>query len=447
VQAVAWTCWLALVAVVLISAVRWLRRTGEFLAPLPIAAATVFLYVSIRVAYLLIAHQAPTTSDAVARSEQLRLISKCLCLVLGGYVAFLLGHRVRWAARAGADLKFALPAPVASRALPTAMILGACGFGAFLLVIESLGGPAYAFAHQAQMTELLQGKGVLYNISRLMIVPSGLLFLKTGPGWRRVPAAVWASALLSTLCFAVLGRRSVIVMAIGYPVLLYHLCVRPIPARLVVIAGMPAAACLVALSFVRLIGLHSFFAMLHILRRYPSLLANFFFNSSGEFKIFDALTIVVREVPRHMPYSDGMTFLRVPFMVIPRAFWFHKPVTLGETLVATYVPNLKAGWPPMIFGELYATFGPLAVLVGMFLFGALCRGVWEWHRSHAGVGNATVYILFCYFVFDAVRVGDPARTILAFVTAVVFFTFAFGLAAARIPATAGSPSLGGGVAG
>jgi hypothetical protein len=109
-----------------------------------------------------------------------------------------------------------------------------------------------------------------------------------------------------------------------------------------------------------------------------------------------------------------------------------KPVTLGEAIVGRYLPKLRTGYPPSAIGEFYSAGGQFAVILGFFGLGWLGRAGWEWRKRNPGTGNASIYLAFCFFVFDFTRFGDPSRTLWFFLIGGTFLTLAF-CAAARPP--------------
>lgn len=437
---VAWVAWGLLTVLVVGGTVVWWRQTGEILAPLPIFLWALGMYAIPRVAFLLGAGESPLTSGGLVRDAQLVLIAKTTLLIAAAIGAFAIGHRSRRGAAAGGQARFSVPEPDPVRVWFVALATAAVGFGSLYWLIHTIGGVRFVIAHQAQLELYLQGKGALMTLSHLVLVPIGLLFLH--PATRRMRVTPWLLGALALGSYSILGRRSFVVAAIAYPALLFHLCVHRIKLRYVIAMGIPAAASVVALSFVRMMGTVRLGAALQIMKGHAGLLSHFVLGSSGEFALFDALSILVRDVPDVFPYSYGATFLRVPFQLVPRGLWVDKPVTLGEVVVSRYLPQVKTGYPPFAVGELYAAGGVFAVLIGMVLFGMLCRAVWEWHRRHrGGVGNAVVYIAFINFVFDFTRVGDPSRTLQTFAFGAMFFVIAFSIAAPRSAPSGLAPAL------
>lgn len=413
---------------------QWLRHTGEIIAPFPIVLSTIGFYFLTRAAYLLWFDRAPLTSAGLLPEEQSRLIARTLALGVVASVAFAAGHGARSASAACDRLQFSLPEANLRRAGWIAGSLGLVGLAALAYIIRSVGGISYALGHQYELSDLLKGKLILFEVSRLLIVPAVLLLID--PVQRRSRWWAWLIALGAALLLYPLGRRSFLALALGYPVALYHLTVRRIPLRWLLPGAVAAAAFLFTLGYVRLMRGDRLERVLTVLSRQPWIAVHFL-NASGELKVFDAATILVRDVPQDMSFTYGATFARVPWMMVPRTLWPDKPATLGNVIVSRYLPNLRAGYPPTAVGEFYAAAGPVAVLGGFLVLGWLARVGWEWRKRHPGIGNASAYLMLCFFMFDFTRVGDPSRTVWFFLLGLTFFTTAFCLSAKPL----GNPAL------
>ena len=91
-----------------------------------------------------------------------------------------------------------------------------------------------------------------------------------------------------------------------------------------------------------------------------------------EFNQFDIFAMVVGFGSRQFPFLWGQSYLEMFYQPIPRALWPAKPwpfdVHIGELITGT-----RTGIPPGIVGELYLNFHIVGIILGMFLFGVLCR--------------------------------------------------------------------------
>lgn len=430
-QAIGWTACTLLGLVGCVALRYWLRRTGEIVAPFPICVGVISLYVLPRAVYLLWFERAPLTSGGLPFDAQTALIAETVMLSIVAILAFMAGHRSPSAEAVGAQLPFALPDPDPVRATWMAAALGMVGLLALVALLREVGGIAYALRHQFELGVLLQGKQPLFQLSRLLIIPTALLLVDPARGRSRW--WVWVIALASAFALFPLGRRSFILLALAYPIVLYHLTVRRVPFWRMLAGASVLGFLLFSLGFLRLIGGDRLGTAARVFAQEPETAVHFAFNAAGELKIFDAATIVVRDVPDEIPYNFGATFARVPWMIIPRQVWMDKPVTLGEVIVARYVPQFRTGYPPSAIGEFYTVGGAFAVVLGFFGLGWLGRACWEWRKRHPGIGNASVYLAFCFFVFDFTRVGDPSRTVWFFLIGGAFFTIAFSVSAKTSP--------------
>jgi hypothetical protein len=425
----AWLAWCTLAALLLVGMVRWLQRSRQIIAPLPIFLGTIALYVLPRSAYLLWFDRAPLTSGGLLPDSQHVLIAATLALCVAGVAAFLVGHARPSTVRFANSLRFSVPEPDAQRAFWISSGTILVGGAALAYLILSVGGIGYALRHQYEMSALLDGKQPILQLTRILIVPIALLLVRRSHGTTRF--TLWVFAVVVTVALFPLGRRGLLVMLIAYPVALYHLMVRRIPGQWLLVGSILAGVVVFSLSYLRGLGGSHLAQAARVFQNHPAAAMHFAFNATGELKIFDAATIIVRDVPDEIEFTAGKSFARVPFMVIPRQLWPTKPVTLGEIIVSRNLPHLRTGYPPLAVGEFYAAAGPFAVLLGCFLLGWIARVGWEWWTRRSGLGNTAFYLVFCFFVFDFTRVGDPSRTAWTFIIGAALLLVAFEASAAR----------------
>jgi hypothetical protein len=88
----------------------------------------------------------------------------------------------------------------------------------------------------------------------------------------------------------------------------------------------------------------------------------------------ESLALIVDRVPRQHAYDFGSHLGLIPLSILPRALWPDKPtISLGIWFRDELVPpgifregsSVAVTWP----GEFYISFGPIGVIVGMFLVG------------------------------------------------------------------------------
>ncbi len=426
-SALAWSFVIVLACVTGVGVWLWLRREGEMIAPLPIGLTALGLYIIPRAAYLLWFDRAPLTSGGLREPLQLALIAETTLAALVAALAFLVGHHAHSARRFGAQLRLDIPEPDPTRVIWVGGVAAAVGTLVIVYLLTSLGNLSYALSHQYEINVLLEGKQSLFQFTRLVVVAVILLLVDPVSGKSRW--WVWLLAASAALALLPFGYRVFVLLAAGSPIALYHLTVRRLRLRWMVAAGALGGIALFLVGFVRLLTFERVEDAAVTFVRRPVTAVHFAFNATGELKIFDATSIVVRDVPRVVEYNYGGTFARVPWMIIPRRLWRDKPFTSGHLIVQRYLPNLRTAYPPMAVGEFFAAAGWLGVLLGFFGLGWGSRVVWAWHRRHGGSGNASVYLLYCFFVFDFIRVGDPSRTIWFLVIGATMTAIAFTISA------------------
>jgi hypothetical protein len=426
VLALAWILWLAVALLVVGGILRFAREQGELIAPLPICLATIGFYVLPRSAYLLLFHRPPVSSAGLSLTTQQSLIAQTLGLACLASLAFIVGHSSWSASRHAARTRFTLPDPDFGRALWISVAAGFVGFLVMLYMLGTLGDIEYVMNHQHEVNLILQGKQAVFQLTRLTIVPVALLLVDHVR--RQTRWAIWIFAALCLIAYIPFGYRVFILLAAGYPLGLYHLVVRQIPIRRMAIMGIAGGFILFSFSYWRLFGAAGLGHATGIFRQNPAAAVHFAFNASSELKIFDAATIIVRDVPNELDYSYGARFAVVPFTLIPRRIWHEKPTTLGHMIVERYQPSARTAWPPMAIGEFFAAAGAFGVALGFWLLGWIGRFGWEWFRARRNAGNASVYLMGCFFIYDFTRVGDPSRTFLFFLFAFMFLTTAFAIA-------------------
>jgi hypothetical protein len=110
---------------------------------------------------------------------------------------------------------------------------------------------------------------------------------------------------------------------------------------------------------------------------------------------------VIADTPAMVPFWGGETYYPILFKPIPRAVWPDKPEEMsGQTFGHRYA-MISAGntgtsinLPQLV--ELYANFGLIGVIAGMFLFGLIYRLLIEMY-VHPGMGLGAmvggVYVL------------------------------------------------------
>lgn len=114
----------------------------------------------------------------------------------------------------------------------------------------------------------------------------------------------------------------------------------------------------------------------------------------SDFCTFKAYYGVVEAFPQKMNYTYGkQMLLYTAVMMIPRALWKGKPYPPTRE-VATAAMNAVAAKSGMAFpniGEFYFEFGPIGVMVWMFIFGILCSKLKDLLKKANDVEDFIIY--------------------------------------------------------
>jgi oligosaccharide repeat unit polymerase len=113
------------------------------------------------------------------------------------------------------------------------------------------------------------------------------------------------------------------------------------------------------------------------------------FVSAAGSDLFSPLAGLVETVPSYHDYLGGSSYLEALYFPIPRALWPAKPLGSILTLTASFA-DIRNGESFPEYGEMYANFGVVGVILGCILFGAVLE--WMWSRFAAGTGRGGLFV-------------------------------------------------------
>jgi oligosaccharide repeat unit polymerase len=95
----------------------------------------------------------------------------------------------------------------------------------------------------------------------------------------------------------------------------------------------------------------------------------------GGSDLFAPLAGLAETVPSKIPYLNGSSYLETLVFPVPRALWSSKPAGKISSTIQAYDPsNSGIAFPE--FGEMYANFGFVGVILGSVLFGFVVELLW-----------------------------------------------------------------------
>jgi len=120
-------------------------------------------------------------------------------------------------------------------------------------------------------------------------------------------------------------------------------------------------------------------------------LANLTASQFGEGSdLFSPLAGLTQTVPTEHPYLFGASYLDALYFPIPRAIWQDKPRGEILDLTASFA-DVSTGESFPEYGEMYANFGLLGVILGCLIFAALLEWLWIRFAMSAQKSRLLVY--------------------------------------------------------
>lgn len=352
--------------------------------------------------------------------DVLPMLPSALVLALVGAVSFVVGYELRL----GRTLDSHLPAPrpvdvrIAAGAAIIVAGIGVVALLVFLPTSEGIESLRLLFrGRTGELAELARSSSNYLWYGSLLFAPAA--FVLIGLAMRaRTPMLVAAAIVVSALALArvgPVGGRIVLLPLVGGVFILAYV-IRDRRPRWLTLASVTAAA-LVASFFIGHVrdptdGLTARSAVEELQDRPQAVLDPVLRGADAEMVL--ALSAALTVVPDELPHRyGGATVGNLVTRPIPRELWPGKPLSPGEKVVSTvwpqYFPDLNPAFSPLLV--LYWDFGLVGVVVGMLVFGALARLLYDWFRRyHLAFGAQLVYSVALWLVVIASR-DDPVATL------------------------------------
>jgi len=115
----------------------------------------------------------------------------------------------------------------------------------------------------------------------------------------------------------------------------------------------------------------------------------------------DAFAVLIDDMPAHLQFQYGRTWLNLLALPIPSKLWTDKPAILeGHTFGEIYFDE-EGGRPPGFGGVLYMNFGYLGIVPGFALLGVFHRYLYRYLRENRRNGMAV-----CLYALTAITLYD-----------------------------------------
>lgn len=242
--------------------------------------------------------------------------------------------------------------------------------------------------------------GVFINLRYFML--PGFLYLYRY-AHNKVPGILLT--MVAVMCLFARNKRWIIVLIVMAPIVLYYVEKRKKPRAGRVVA-FAAIMCVIvgAMQYMRYFASTSIttvswegFGLQEIWKGF-----------SGNFDLYKTLYAAVVYFPEKHFYTLGqqMIFLTI-VTAIPRAIWPGKPVSIFETLKASWLGQgaIDGAWAYAQLTEYYVEFGIIGTVILMSLFGKLCRWLKSLYVRRKDIHDLVFYAIWFPYLMQVVIRG------------------------------------------
>ena len=204
------------------------------------------------------------------------------------------------------------------------------------------------------------------------------------------------------------GRRDVIKLIIAFSVI-WSMYEKPFSFTKIFIGGLFSFLIVILLALYR-----TEFSMTHVYERFLLLLSNADYLLLLLSTTLDFLPghnnyeYIVNNVPNEISYLFGSSLFKILFIFIPRSIWSEKPLGVQELIVEKYQNAFVGGssQTTTMIGEFHWNFGILGVIIGMYLFGYLCKKIDIQNRLNLNhYWKVIINIVFISWIIELFRGG------------------------------------------
>jgi len=276
------------------------------------------------------------------------------------------------------------------------LVIGLAGYAIFMWQV---GGLSYFLAHINVRNVVSKGEGALMEMIQAMGAAWIIAFVYAASNrkklWPYLLAGVPVLGLLATL-----GGRGFLL----YPVLLCLVCYHYLVRRISFLRLAAIAVCFVTFA----VGYKTLRDSVATEPLGVEVLGESKWTPAGVLdKLFaeqtslDAFAVLIDDMPSHLQFQYGRTWLNLLALPIPSKLWADKPAILeGHTFGEIYFDE-DGGRPPGFGGVLYMNFGYLGVVPGFALLGVFHRYLYRYLKENRRNGMAV-----CLYALTAITLYD-----------------------------------------
>lgn len=287
-----------------------------------------------------------------------------------------------------------------SRLIAVVVTYSVIGLASYLVFMWQVGGFRYFLAHLAARSYVAEGLQPFVVGTQILAVAwlLGALYA-TSHGkrlWPYVIAGIPAFVIISTL-----GGRGYVL----YPVLFCfgfrHYLVRR--------ASLTRMALLVICFVVFALGYRDLrdatatepTVGVRVLEESKWALSDLLPQLFEQQKALPAFAVMIDDMPKHLQFQHGRTWLYLLTLPIPRKIWPDKPITLEGRIFGEAYFNDSAGQPPGYAGVLYMNFSYFGIVPGFALLAIFHKSLYKYLAANQNNAMAVcLYVTTVTTLFD-----------------------------------------------
>jgi oligosaccharide repeat unit polymerase len=320
------------------------------------------------------------------------------------------------------------------------------GLGMFAIGVAIIGGPAVLLKGLGDRIRLFAGLNYFFSAINLLLIISLVWWTYLLNVRRLGDKLFWIYTLFAIVVASFQGAKSILFVFILCGALIYHLLYRPLKTITIVCAGIGMVIFLSTYAiYVREYLVLSEFATITSLS-FDSLLEIAVREFTGDFMQLQALTVVIDNTPRVIPFQYGQTFLAFLTIPIPSSIFPDKYLPSTGIFTIALWPDrwLEGGTttPPGLIGEMYMNFGPAGVFMGMLIFGSVFGYARAYiYRKNLEPTSVSLYAILVAMIPHYIRGESVAPTVMLAIFALpMFFALRFVIYRKARLAESGAPA-------
>jgi hypothetical protein len=382
------------------------RGTFQLLEPLNVVFLFLALQFPVQMFYVafVLHYDNPRVLAIVSRDHWVHLLTLAMVAATIGALAFLGGYYlqmplVRLLSRVRRPILHVPSRP------PLALIavLAITGLVAYIRFMDEVGGASYFISHLSQRTALAQGHFYLLATFQLLNLGVFIWYATRNHGretWQHI-ALFWLLAISAVVLTATLGGRGRALYVVEIIVILRHVLVRRLTFRTLALLVVMSFAFLAAMGAYRQSTVtHEGSSESFSLRASLSPDAATHQVLQYDYSPLDMTTLLIDRVGNDVPMLWGSSFAHVAILPIPRSWWPSKPRPISTWYNQVLFGAERTGKRGSIIAEAYTNWLYPGVFIVMWIYGIICRVIWERFKSGPRtVLNVLVFALlykFCW---------------------------------------------------